>query len=761
MNKIKSVFYVILSIFMIMSFGMNSVNANELNELDLSLSEDGKKYVSNVFHEDNVDIFINDNSKDGYLYIKVNSALIGGDIINKRDIVCQIEITDHYNITYYNVEQADNVFKLPRYVFSGDSNNIIHFYQKTADGSINNDNIFTGIINVINSQEISNKVHVFDGTYIDTDGNEVIISKDGSKIFNTYDVVNVFMNNIDSNGQVQTNDKIGLFYDFREASEYVTFDNFMNVLKYNTQDRSLEVIASIDESVFLVGKVYKGTKYKNIGVSYSTHVQDMGWQSWKQNGEMSGTTGNSKRLEGIKIRLDNIDENVGIRYSTHIQDIGWQSWKQNSEMSGTTGQSKRLEAIKIELTGELIDYYDIYYRVHVENLGWLDWAKNGENAGSAGYSYRLEGIEIKLIVKGDNPPGTTTTPYKQRYIRYNSHIQDIGWQGQRYDGATSGTSGQSKRLEAMTIALDNQQYSGNIEYQTHVQNVGWQNWKANGKTAGTSGQSLRLEAIKIRLTGEMANQYDIYYRVHAQNFGWLGWAKNGENAGTEGYSYRLEAIEIKLVKKGDLAPGNTSNSYYRFNSWVSSLNAAKDSSQLIVVSVYNNNYATVSMHTKGNDGYWVDNYSVNGRVGKNGIDKIREGDGKTPTGIYSLHTPFGIKSNPGCLLGYTQVNNNHYWGGGNPEYYNKLVDASTIPNYNSTGAEHIISYGSLYNYCLAIGYNMEQVVGKGSAIFLHCSGKGATGGCVSIPEANMIYTLQNIRSNAKIIIDYSSKIGKY
>lgn len=760
MNKIKSVFYVILSIFMIMSFGMNNVNANEVNELDLSLSEDGENYISYVFYEDNVDVVINDNFKDGYLYIKVNSVLINGDMINNSDIVCQVEVTDHYNITYYNVEQADNVFKLPRNVFGGNLNNIIRFYQRTDDGSINNANIFTGIINIINSKELSSQMH-FDGTYMDTDGNEVVISKDGSKIFNTYDAVNVFMNNIDNNGQVQTNDKIGLFYNYRESSEYVTLDNFMNVLKYNTQDRSIEVITSIDESIFVVGKVYKSTKYRNIGVSYSTHVQDIGWQSWKQNGEMSGTTGKSKRLEGIKIQLDNIDKNIGIKYSTHIQDIGWQSWKQNGEMSGTTGQSKRLEAIKIELTGEIIDYYDICYRVHAENLGWLDWAKNGENAGSAGYSYRLEGIEIKLVVKGNNPPGKTTMPYKQRYIRYNSHIQDIGWQGQRYDGATSGTSGQSKRLEAMTIALDNQRYSGNIEYQTHVQNIGWQNWKTNGQTAGTSGQSLRLEAIKIRLTGEMANQYDIYYRVHAQNFGWLGWAKNGENSGTEGYSYRLEAIEIKLVKKGDLAPGNTSNSYYRFNSWVSSLNAAKDSSQLIVVSVYNNNYATVSMHTKGNNGYWVDNYSVNGRVGKNGIDKIREGDGKTPTGIYSLHTPFGIKSNPGCPLGYIQVNNNHYWGGGNPEYYNKLVDASTIPNYNSTGAEHIISYGSLYNYCLAVGYNMEQVVGKGSAIFLHCSGKGATGGCVSIPEANMIYTLQNIRSDAKIIIDYSSKIGKY
>lgn len=99
------------------------------------------------------------------------------------------------------------------------------------------------------------------------------------------------------------------------------------------------------------------------------------------------------------------------------------------------------------------------------------------------------------------------------------------------------------------------------------------------------------------------------------------------------------------------------------------------------MSVSNESYTIVSMQSKDSEGYWVNNYSIPGRVGKNGINKLIEGDGKTPTRIFSLHTPFGIKSNPGCPLGYTQVNNNHYWGGGNPEYYNKLVAAYTISKY--------------------------------------------------------------------------------
>ena len=299
-------------------------------------------------------------------------------------------------------------------------------------------------------------------------------------------------------------------------------------------------------------------------VNYSTHVQDIGWQGYVKDGSTAGTTGQSKRLEAIRIKLsNNTSYNGTIQYQTHIQDIGWQGWKMKDDTSGTSGQSKRLEAIRIKLTDELAENYDIYYRVHAQSFGWLGWAKNGESAGTAGYSYRLEAIEVKLVEKDGKAPGSTERPYIQRYVSYQTHVQDIGWQGIKYDGEEAGTSGQSKRLEAINISLSNPLYSGSIEYQTHVQDVGWQGWKANGQMAGTSGQSKRLEAIRIKLTGEMAKQYDIYYRVHSQEFGWLGWAKNGESAGTEGYSYRLEAIQIQLVKKGGSAPGSTSNCFYK------------------------------------------------------------------------------------------------------------------------------------------------------------------------------------------------------
>ena len=40
-----------------------------------------------------------------------------------------------------------------------------------------------------------------------------------------------------------------------------------------------------------------------INVSYQAHCQDIGWQSWKSNGAMAGTTGQALQIEAIQIKL--------------------------------------------------------------------------------------------------------------------------------------------------------------------------------------------------------------------------------------------------------------------------------------------------------------------------------------------------------------------------------------------------------------------------------------------------------------------------
>ena len=120
-------------------------------------------------------------------------------------------------------------------------------------------------------------------------------------------------------------------------------------------------------------------------LTYRTHVQDIGWQSWKKDGEMAGTSGLYKRLEAIELKLSKSDYEGSIEYQTHVQNIGWQGWKRDGQLSGTQARALRLEAIRIRLTGEIAEYYDIYYRVHIQNYGWLPYVKNGAAAGSEAF----------------------------------------------------------------------------------------------------------------------------------------------------------------------------------------------------------------------------------------------------------------------------------------------------------------------------------------------------------------------------------------
>lgn len=286
-------------------------------------------------------------------------------------------------------------------------------------------------------------------------------------------------------------------------------------------------------------------------LTYRSHVSGHGWLEDVTGGMMSGTMGQVRAMEAIKIDIANSTE-LGLSYRTHIQDIGWMAFQETNSISGTVGKAKHMEAIEINLTGNQKDNYTIYYRVHAKNFGWLDWAKNGEKAGTEGFAYHLEAIEIQLLPKGAVAPGKTEKPYvlAPPNILYQGHVETFGWQNYVRNGASSGTVGQAKRIEALRITLANQRQSGSITYQSHVQDIGWQNKVGQNQITGTSGQAKRVEAIRIELTGEISKFYDVYYRTHVQDIGWLGWAKNGESSGSARLAKRIESIQIKVVDKG-------------------------------------------------------------------------------------------------------------------------------------------------------------------------------------------------------------------
>ncbi|MGE6378635.1 L,D-transpeptidase family protein [Peribacillus muralis] len=137
---------------------------------------------------------------------------------------------------------------------------------------------------------------------------------------------------------------------------------------------------------------------------------------------------------------------------------------------------------------------------------------------------------------------------------------------------------------------------------------------------------------------------------------------------------------------------------------------------------------------------------MKGVIGKNGFTTSKkEGDGKSPVGIYSFGTAFGSETKPGGLkLGYKKTNEYDYW-----------IDDQTSQDYNKwktykgNPADKWKSFErmnhELYKYGAVIHYNTNPIVkGKGSAIFLHVwrGETKPTAGCVAMAEKNVLGLLK-------------------
>ncbi len=192
------------------------------------------------------------------------------------------------------------------------------------------------------------------------------------------------------------------------------------------------------------------------------------------------------------------------------------------------------------------------------------------------------------------------------------------------------------------------------------------------------------------------------------------------------------------------------------------LAAAQDTDQLILVGATGGSDALFSFYEKGADG-WKEVFTRDAYIGKNGLGKDREGDAKTPVGVFHFTKAFGIASDPGCSMEYVQVDDTHYWvGDGKSPLYNQFVSTRDHDDFDKKESEHLIEYTKPYVYCLNISYNEQGKPGLGSAIFLHCySNNTYTGGCVAIPEGDMRTVLRKVKKGCRIVIAKLGDLKKY
>lgn len=133
--------------------------------------------------------------------------------------------------------------------------------------------------------------------------------------------------------------------------------------------------------------------------------------------------------------------------------------------------------------------------------------------------------------------------------------------------------------------------------------------------------------------------------------------------------------------------------------------------------------------------------AVIGRSGLAGAGEKREGDGKTPVGIYALGTAFGYGESVASAMPYRQATEEDYWVD-DPlsPFYNKWVHGRP----DARSFERMKRDDDCYRYGIVVEYNTRPVAaGLGSAIFVHVwHGPGKpTAGCVALAEGELVRLL--------------------
>ncbi|KNZ43093.1 hypothetical protein [Acetobacterium bakii] len=123
------------------------------------------------------------------------------------------------------------------------------------------------------------------------------------------------------------------------------------------QSKRLEAII-----VQLTGSLPKGATITTV-----THVQDLGDLKPIAMGQKAGTEGRALRMESVTLTLNNLPE-YRLKYNVQVEDRGWlrnendvNAWFSGGEAAGTKNESLRLEGLKIKLV-EINEEYEAYQK---------------------------------------------------------------------------------------------------------------------------------------------------------------------------------------------------------------------------------------------------------------------------------------------------------------------------------------------------------------------------------------------------------------
>lgn len=149
---------------------------------------------------------------------------------------------------------------------------------------------------------------------------------------------------------------------------------------------------------------------------------------------------------------------------------------------------------------------------------------------------------------------TITTKTKKKLtapkLKYRVCVKGKGWAKKwTKSGKVAGTLNHNNRLEGLRVFFKSGGREGTLQYRVCRSGERWSKWGDVSSTARKIAKTRGISDIQLRLTGELADTYEVLYRTHMSGVGWDPWVVGPTLSGWVDKRNRIDALSIKLVKK--------------------------------------------------------------------------------------------------------------------------------------------------------------------------------------------------------------------
>jgi len=196
------------------------------------------------------------------------------------------------------------------------------------------------------------------------------------------------------------------------------------------------------------------------------------------------------------------------------------------------------------------------------------------------------------------------------------------------------------------------------------------------------------------------------------------------------------------------------------NNKITTITIPRTTTQLIKVTTkgWNTKYGKLQRYEKNKKGDWIKvGKSIDIILGRNGLGWglglhtipkdakyiKKEGDGRSPAGLFYLGNGFGYKDFKINFPYEKYSRTDHCVDDSKSKFYNTIIDSKKVKkDYKSF--EHMKLRNNLYKYGITVKHNPENIPQSGSCIFVHIKNKKGTGtaGCTSMSEQSIVRILK-------------------